>query len=50
MSNLALNKNANIRTADLSILNALHEVNMLPDKIAMFTSFKELGLENYVKV
>ena len=50
MSNIVLHKNANIRTADLSILNALHEVNMLPDKIAMFNSFKELGLENYVKV
>ena len=31
-------------------MNALHEVSMLPDKIAMFRSLKELGLENYVKV
>ena len=50
MNNFPLNKNGNIRTADFSILNALHEVNMLPDKIAMFNSLKELGLENYVKV
>ena len=50
MTNFTLNKTGNIRTADFSILNALHEVNMLPDKIAMFRSLKELGLENYVKV
>jgi len=50
MTNFPLNKNGNIRTADFSILNVLHEVNVLPDKIAMFNSFKEFGLENYVKV
>ena len=50
MTSFTLNKTGNIRTADFSILNALHEVNMLPDKIAMFRSLKELGLENYVKV
>ena len=32
------------------MLNSLHEVSVLPDKIAMFSSFKEFGLENYVKV
>ncbi len=50
MTNFPLNKNGNIRTADFSMLNALREVSMLPDKIAMFNSFKEFGLENYVKV
>ncbi len=50
MSNFPLHKNANIRTADFSILNLLREVSMFPDKIAMFNSLKELGLENYVKV
>ncbi len=50
MNNYPLNKNGNIRTADFSILNLLREVSMFPDKIAMFNSLKELGLENYVKV
>ena len=50
MSNILLHKNGNIRTADFSILNLLREVSMFPDKIAMFNSLKELGLENYVKV
>ena len=50
MTNFPLNKNGNIHTADFSMLNALREVSMLPDKIAMFNSFKEFGLENYVKV
>lgn len=50
MNNYPLNKNGNIRTADFSILNLLREVSLFPDKIAMFNSLKELGLENYVKV
>ena len=32
------------------MLNFLRQANVLPDKIAMFTSLKEFGLENYVKV
>jgi AraC-like DNA-binding protein len=50
MNNILFHKNTNIRTADFSILNLLREVSMFPDKIAMFNSLKELGLENYVKV
>ena len=50
MNNFLFHKNSNIRTADFSILNLLREVSMFPDKIAMFNSLKELGLENYVKV
>lgn len=50
MNNFLFHKNTNIRTADFSILNLLREVSLFPDKIAMFNSLKELGLENYVKV
>ncbi|MBR2095687.1 MAG: AraC family transcriptional regulator [Fibrobacter sp.] len=50
MNNYPLNKNGNIRTADFSILNLLREVSLFPDKIAMFNSLKELGLENYMNV
>ena len=50
MNNYPLHKNGNIRTADFSMLNYLQQVNVLPDKIAMFTNLKEFGLENYVKV
>lgn len=50
MTNFPLHKNGNIRTADFSMLNYLQQVNVLPDKIAMFTNLKEFGLENYVKV
>ena len=50
MSNYPLHKNPSIRTADFSMLNYLQQVNMLPDKIAMFSSLKDFGLENYVKV
>ena len=50
MNNIPLHKNANIRTADFSMLKFLQEVNVLPDKIAMFSSLKEFGLENYVNV
>ncbi len=50
MNNILFHKNTNIRTADFSILNLLREVSMFPDKIAMFNSLKELGLENFVKV
>ena len=50
MNDLPLHKNANIRTADFSMLNFLCQANVLPDKIAMFSSLKEFGLENYVKV
>ena len=50
MTNYPLHKNGNIRTADFSMLNYLQQVNVLPDKIAMFSNLKEFGLENYVKV
>ena len=50
MSDLPFHKNANICTADFSMLNFLRQANVLPDKIAMITSLKEFGLENYVKV
>jgi len=50
MNKLPLHKNGNIRTADFSMLNYLRQVNVLPDKIAMFSSFKEFGLENFVNV
>ena len=50
MTNFPLHKNGNIRTADFSMLNYLQQVNVLPDKIAMFSNLKEFGLENYVKV
>jgi AraC-like DNA-binding protein len=50
MNDLLFHKNANIRTADFSMLNFLRQANVLPDKIAMITSLKEFGLENYVKV
>ncbi len=50
MNNFLFHKNTNIRTADFSILNLLREVSLFPDKIAMFNSLKELGLENYVNV
>ncbi|MBR6449258.1 MAG: helix-turn-helix domain-containing protein [Fibrobacter sp.] len=50
MSNFSLHKNANIRTADFSMLNYLQQVNVLPDKIAMFSNLKEFGLQNYVNV
>ena len=50
MSNFSLHKNGNIRTADFSMLNYLQQVNVLPDKIAMFSNLKEFGLQNYVKV
>ena len=50
MNNIPLHKNANIRTADFSMLKFLHEVNVLPDKIAMFNSLKEFGLQSYVKM
>lgn len=50
MNYIPLHKNANIRTADFSMLKFLQEVNVLPDKIAMFSSLKEFGLENYVNV
>ena len=50
MSNFPLHKNANIRTADFSMLNYLQQVNVLPDKIAMFSNLKEFGLQNYVNV
>ena len=48
MNDIPFHKNANIRTADFSILNYLQQVNVLPDKIAMFSNLKEFGLENYV--
>ena len=50
MSNFSLHKNTNIRTADFSMLNYLQQVNVLPDKIAMFSNLKEFGLQNYVNV
>jgi AraC-like DNA-binding protein len=50
MTNFPLHKNGNIRTADFSMLNYLQQVNVLPDKIAMFGNLKDFGLENYVKV
>ena len=50
MNSFLFHKNTNIRTADFSMLNYLQQVNVLPDKIAMFGNLKEFGLENYVKV
>ena len=50
MSRFALKKNASLRTADFSMLKFLHEVDVLPDKIAMFSNLKEFGLQNYVNV
>lgn len=42
-----LKKESNIKTADLSLLEILKQINMVPGKIGVFESIEELDLSDY---
>lgn len=45
--NKHLKKESNIKTADLSLLEILKQINMVPGKIGVFESIEELDLSGY---